>query len=116
MRRFRAILWLIAAVFAALIGTVLWNAITFRSKQVQVNQVDAVEPMQGFEERLARAIQFRTVATLADEDGDAATFQQFRVSEDVFSPGPRSSTASCTAATASSTDGKAPTHLVNRSC
>src|SRR5271166_1091580 len=46
-------------------------------EQVQVNQVDAVEPLRGFEERLARSLRFRTVATGADRAGDAAAFQQF---------------------------------------
>ena len=46
--------WLIAAVFTAFLGTVIWNVIAFSTKQVQVNQVDAVEPLRGFEERLAR--------------------------------------------------------------
>jgi len=61
--RVKVLGWLIAAVFTAFIGTVIWNVIAFSTKQVQVNQVDAVEPLRGFEERLARALRFRTVAT-----------------------------------------------------
>jgi hypothetical protein len=53
--RVKVLGWLIAAVFTAFIGTVIWNAIAFSTKQIQVNQVDAVEPLRGFEERLARA-------------------------------------------------------------
>lgn len=75
--RVKVLGWLIAAVFTAFIGTVIWNVIAFSTKQVQVNQVDAVEPLRGFEERLARALRFRTVATGADRAGDAAPFQQF---------------------------------------
>ena len=60
-----------------LIGTIVWNVITFTSKQVQVSQVDAVQPLRGFEQRLARAIQFRTVATGADGASHAADFQAF---------------------------------------
>ncbi len=74
--RVKAFGGLIAAVFAALIGIVLWNFITFSTKQVQVDQVHAVEPLQGFAERLARAIRFRTVATGAKGAGDAADFQE----------------------------------------
>ncbi len=48
--------WLIAAVFTAPIGTVRWNVIAFSAEQVQVNQVDVVEPLRGFEERLARSL------------------------------------------------------------
>ena len=73
----KALGWLIAAVFVALIGTVIWNVITLPTKQVQVKQVDAVEPLRGFEERLARALRFRTVATGADGARDVAAFQKF---------------------------------------
>jgi len=68
---------LIGAVFAAFIGTILWNLLSYHSKQVHVNEVDAVEPLRGFDDRLARAIRFRTVATAADGAGEAATFQEF---------------------------------------
>ncbi len=73
--RIKAIGELIAVAFAALIGIVLWNFITFSTKQVQVNQVDAVKPLEGFAERLARVIQFRTVATGANGASHAADFQ-----------------------------------------
>ncbi len=76
MRRFRAILWLIAAVFAAVIGIVAWNTISFTSKQVQVKPVDAVKPLPGFEERLSRSLQFRTIATGTDGAGNASAFQE----------------------------------------
>ena len=46
----------------------LWNAFDFLlQKQVHVKQVDIVEPLRGFEERLARSLRLRTVATGADE-------------------------------------------------
>ena len=75
--RIKRIGGLIAAGFAAFLCTLVWNSITFRSKQVHFNPVDTVEPLQGYAERLARAIRYRTVATGADRAVDAATFQEF---------------------------------------
>ncbi len=68
---------LIVVVLTAVLGAITWNVITFRSKQLQANQVDAVEPLRGFEERLAQAIRFRTIASGATGAGDAATFREF---------------------------------------
>ena len=74
--RIRALGWLTATLFAALIGTLLWNGISRGSKQVHPAKIDVVQPRQGFEERLARALQFRTVATGADGVNAAADFQE----------------------------------------
>ena len=73
-RRIKAIGGVIAAVIAGFIGTVLWNSITFRSKQVQVKQVHPVEPLHGFADRLSQAIRFHTVAA----EAAGASFREFR--------------------------------------
>ena len=38
--------WLIAAVFTAFIGTVIWNVIAFSTKQVQVNALPPLKVVQ----------------------------------------------------------------------
>ena len=74
--RIRALGWLTATLFAALIGTLLWNGISRGSKQVHPAKIDVVQPRQRFAERLARALQFRTVATGAGGVNAAADFQE----------------------------------------
>jgi len=75
--RIKALGWLIAAVLTVVLGAVVWNVIVFTTKQVQVNHVDVVEPLRGFEERLSRSLRFRTVAPGADGAGNSAAFQEF---------------------------------------
>ena len=72
----RVFLLFIAAALTAVIVAVIWNAITFTSKQVHVSRVDVLAPLRGYEERLARAIQFHTVATGSDGVSHAADFQE----------------------------------------
>ncbi len=66
----------VALAFLRVNGYAAENVIAFPTKQVQVNQVDAVELLRGFEERLARSLRFHTVTTGADGAGDAAAFQE----------------------------------------
>ena len=76
VRRLKTLLWLFAAALTALIVVIGWNVNSFTSKQVQVKPIDAVKPLPGFEERLSRALQFRTIATGADRAGNASAFQE----------------------------------------
>ena len=44
--RVKVLGWLIAAVFTAFIGTVIWNVIAFSTKQVQVNALPPLKVVQ----------------------------------------------------------------------
>ena len=76
MRRLARLFWLVAALLISVIGIVAWNTVAFTSKQVHVKPVQAIEPLPGFEERLTRALQFRTIANGTDGSGKSSPFDE----------------------------------------
>ena len=70
------LLWLVAALLISVIGIIAWNTVAFTSKQVHVKPVQAIEPLPGFEERLTRALQFRTIANGTDGSGKSSPFDE----------------------------------------
>ena len=81
--RSRSILWrwctrgagTLGVLFIVLMIVIVVRTFGFQSRQLEVLEADVVKPMEGFEERLAGAIQFRTVSKKEGQEFDPAPFE-----------------------------------------